>query len=159
MFTDFEAYEAFYVRIDERREIIPKKWSVSYNEKVFSTNKLQDWVNYGIDNFSGYVSYETEFETDFISHTELIIEEAYHVIKLYVNDKYVDIKMWQPYSFDITDYVISGINKIRIECGNLFSNSLKHYKDKKSWQTAIHRTNPIDSYKSGIYGDVKVVIF
>lgn len=159
MFIDFEPYEAFYAEIDEKREFVPQKWNITHNGTTFLSDKLQDWVNYKIDNFSGYVSYEFEFETDFPTHTELIIEEAYHVVKLYVNDKYVDIKLWQPYSFDITDFVVTGKNKIRIECGNLFSNSLKHYKDKTRWQTAIHRTNPIDSYKSGIYGEVKVVMF
>lgn len=159
MFIDFEPYEAFYAEIDEKREFVPQKWNITHNGTTFLTDKLQDWVNYKIDNFSGYVSYEFEFETDFPTHTELIIEEAYHVVKLYVNDKYVDIKLWQSYSFDITDFVVTGKNKIRIECGNLFSNSLKHYKDKTRWQTAIHRTNPIDSYKSGIYGEVKVVMF
>ena len=85
------------------------------------------------------------------------IDEAYHVIKAYVNNEYVDIRLWQPYSFDITDYVKRGINKIRIECGNLYSTSLLHYKNKTRWQTGIHRSNPIDSCRSGIYGKVKIV--
>lgn len=157
IYADFEPYEAFYIEIAEEKAVIPDKWNITIGEKSIEDDYLKDWKEYGISDYSGFAVYETDVMIDDISNVRMEIDEAYHVIKAYVNNEYIDIRLWQPYSFDITDYVKRGINKIRIECGNLYSASLLHYKNKTRWQTGIHRSNPIDSCRSGIYGKVKFV--
>jgi len=161
LYADFEPYEAYWVVIDKsfayetvvKEEfsctILKNTWKIEGNGKVFTTDKLLDWEEMGINDYTGFVTYETEFEVNNNGKIMLDLGNVYHMAEVFVNDIKAGERIWEPFAFDITDLVQQGINRLKIKVGNLMCNSLKEYGDR--WQTGIHRKDPEESYKSGFY--------
>ncbi len=121
----YEPYEAYYIMIKEEKSII-----------------LSD-MKRNLD------IYESEFEIDDFSKIILELKEVYHIAEVFVNGKSAGVRMWAPFNFDITPFVISGKNKLKIKVGGLLPPSLKNYGMR--WQKGIHRQNTVESYKCGIF--------
>ncbi|MBE7046890.1 MAG: hypothetical protein E7396_05680 [Ruminococcaceae bacterium] len=67
--------------------------------------------------FSGHIKYETTFETNTGNY---ILDLGYvgEVAELYINDVFVGSKLFPPYTFDISDYVRDGLNKLTVIVSN-----------------------------------------
>lgn len=159
LYMTLKPYEGFFVKMSKSEEIVLKNWIVSVSDKKLKVDTLSDWSEYGVQDYCGVAVYETSVSIENPKKAILELGEVYHTAKVFVNDSYVDMKLWKPYAFDITKYLKNGENKIRIECGNLLSTGLPVFEYKDRWQTGIHRTNPIDSVKSGIIGNVILKIY
>jgi len=103
------------IRGDERQEI-----------------KLESWTNWAdMEDFTGTVVYSTEFSMDdsFTDrHFLLDLGQVHELARLTVNNQIVGVRMWAPYHFDITAYVRSGINSLKLEIDNSMANRLSHAK-------------------------------
>lgn len=131
VYVKFEPYEAFYVVLKE--------------ETIVLCNFQK----------SGNI-YETEIEINDFSKVVLELGEVYHVAEVFVNGASVGARLWEPYNFDISSFLIKGKNTIKIKVGGLLPSCLKEYGMR--WQTGIHRQNPIESYRSGICGKPAIKI-
>ena len=67
--------------------------------------------------FSGHIKYETEFEA---KAERALIDLGYvgEVAELYINDKFVGEKLFPPYSFDISEFLKDGKNKMTVIVSN-----------------------------------------
>ena len=157
--VEFEPYGAYFFEMKETAVIRPEKITLTVGSSVAEIRELVDMREIGGENFYGYGKYtvNVKINKETLHRAFLEIPEVYHIAKVYVNGKFAGIKMWQPYRFDITEFAVNGSNTIEILCGNLLSDSLPYEKYGERWQRGIHRTNPIDSYRSGIFGDVKII--
>lgn len=123
---------------------IKSDWKVYDKEnKLVKEGKLTLWNEWeGFENYSGTMIYSNQFvieNRESINEIQLELEEAYEIVKVFINEKEVEIKMWAPYIFDISDYVISGLNTLTIEATNSLANKICDAK-----------------LKSGIAGSVKL---
>jgi hypothetical protein len=114
---------------------------VKENESI----QTKSWSNQGYPYFSGAIEYEKEFSMDkevlknriFFFEGENNIREY---MELYINNKYVDTRIWLPYKSEITNFLKAGKNKIKL----IVRNTLKNIMEKR----------PVDS---GIIGPVKII--
>ena len=109
----------FSVNENESKHIISKKPS----EIV-----IGDWTKQGYPFYSGTVIYETQFNlSDEYLDGKLFINLncGEDVAEVVVNDSDPIILPWNPYKADITDFVQSGKNKIKIKVTNTLINILE----------------------------------
>jgi beta-galactosidase/beta-glucuronidase len=86
---------------------------------------LESWNAHGLEKFSGYVDYSTEFEVTSASKpTRLDLGRVAHLAEVWVNGQNVGARLWAPYAFDITKALKPGKNTLRIRVGNLISNNM-----------------------------------
>ncbi|WAG66913.1 hypothetical protein LL037_07220 [Clostridium estertheticum] len=125
---------------------IKSDWKVyDQKNKLVKEGKLTPWNEWeGFKNYSGTMIYSNQFtieNREEINEIQLELEEAHEIVKVFINEKEVEIKMWAPYIFDILDYVSSGLNTLTIEVTNSLANKICNVK-----------------LKSGIGGSVKLRI-
>lgn len=126
---------------------VPPIWKI-YDKKnrIVREGELILWNEWkGFENYSGTMIYKNELvieNRENISEIQLELEEAYEIVKVFINEKEVAIKMWAPYIFHISDYLSSGINTLTIEVTNSLANRICEAK-----------------LKSGITGSVKLRIY
>jgi hypothetical protein len=125
--TDNEA-DNKYVITKEKNEIEAKSWSKQ-----------------GYPYLSGAMEYEQEINVgkDFIDSRRCFLDAGLNVreyMVVYINDEYVDTRVWLPYKVDITNYLKPGGNKIKI----VVRNTPKNIMEKRK-------------VNSGITGEVKVI--
>lgn len=103
-------------------------WRISGSpfKEPFACTKLASWTkSEQMSQFSGTLTYETEFELEGLENLkslELDLGQVCEIVHLYVNGKDAGFKMWNPYSFDITPHVKVGRNTIHAEVTNSLAN-------------------------------------
>lgn len=123
---------------------------------------LSDWFAYGLDEYSGYVDYETEMVVK-KSETQAIIDlgKVKYMAEVFVNDQSVGARMWPPYRFDLHPYLKEGKNTIRVRVGNLMVNHMSMQDDLhklRTWSWGFSPKPALDDYKAGLFGPVKLRI-
>lgn len=112
------------------------KYSGSIPSLVLPTgmgsSSLTSWTKWtGMEDFSGAVVYETSFLLDSaIPETGWILDlgEVQETVHLQVNGKDAGFRLWGPYRFDISPFVTSGSNHIRLEVTNTLANGMSGAK-------------------------------
>jgi hypothetical protein len=85
---------------------------------------LAQWPDWGLKGFSGYVDYRRTFEysrTD--KRITLDLGKVQHMAQVWVNGKDCGMRLWPPFTYDISDPVKPGQNQIHIRTGNLVNDS------------------------------------
>ncbi|MBU3112776.1 glycosyl hydrolase [Clostridium lacusfryxellense] len=111
--------------------------------KEFELTPFNEWR--GLENYSGTMTYRNEFTIEnikIINVVQLELEEAYEIVKVFINGKQPFIKMWGPYIFDISTCVRLGLNSLIIEVTNSLANRICGV-----------------SLKSGIAGSLKLKVY
>jgi hypothetical protein len=106
-----------------------------------ATVDLADWQQWGVfDNrFSGTVDYITTIHvSDPAAAAVLDLGEVHHVAEVFVNEEPVGVRLWSPFTFDISERIKRGDNRVRVSVGNGLSN------------------NYGQGGKSGMYGPVRI---
>lgn len=100
-----------------------------------------------LPDFSGYMKYEGEFRTECES---AVLDLGYvgHTARLYINGKDMGIRVTAPYSWDISEKLKKGVNKIEIVAANTPVNRVK---DRFSYLMPIP--------PSGLLGPVTLTYF
>jgi hypothetical protein len=124
-----------------------KDWKI--NNQAFEINKysmFSSWTTWeGMEHYSGTISYNTSLtinEEHEGNNIYVDFGEVHEIAELYVNDNYVGVKMWSPYRFDITNYIVRGENRIELKVTNTLANKIE--------KTSI---------ESGLIGPVKVQVY
>ena len=87
-------------------------------------------TNEGIKYFSGTARYEKNFIYDMHAsefpeaRVYLDLGDLSHIAEVWLNDKSLGITWAKPYRFDVTDALKPGINTLKIEVANTWSNRL-----------------------------------
>ena len=86
---------------------------------------LESWNAHGLEKFSGYVDYSTEFEVTAVSsQARLDLGRVAHLAEVWINGQNVGARLWAPYAYDITKVLKPGKNTLRIRVGNLIANNM-----------------------------------
>jgi len=114
------------VECTERKLIGP--WIISIDNQIFDRN-LQSWEALGYPHYSGNAIYEKEItihEDDLNSQDILLVIENFRdCVELYLNDVYIDVKIWEPYQFSIKSFLFKGNNKIKMKVINTLLNEFE----------------------------------
>lgn len=144
--TEFAPYEGYWIKVCEPEKILLEDFVCVNTEKLLC-----------MPNFTGKVLFKTTFNLVKSGKVILSTDSIYHIAEVFINGKSAGARLWKPYTWDISELVCEGENTVEIAVGNLVCSSLKEYGDK--WQTGIHRRNPLNSYKSGIDGEVNLFVY
>ncbi len=105
--------------------------SANTHIRSFSVEVLESWTKWeAMENFSGTVIYENTFyleepnKAGAFDKIELDLGEVCEIAEVYINGKNIGFRLWKPFGFDITDYVIEGINSMAIHVTNSLANSI-----------------------------------
>lgn len=102
-------------------------WVQGPGKEHFYPEKLVSWTQWtGMEDFSGTLAYNTSFwlEKGDVAGVMLELGNACELVRLYVNNAVAGVKMWAPYTFDITEYVKQGDNSVRVEVTNSIANKI-----------------------------------
>jgi len=124
-----------------------------------SQGAIGSWFNYGLHKFSGVVDYETTFHLDKpFEDVSLNLGTVFYMAEVWINGNNAGSRLWRPFSFDISDYVKEGDNKIRIRVGNLVVNEMSLINDVEESITFWGRTGIplLKDLDAGLFGPVKI---
>jgi hypothetical protein len=145
------------------------KWGAPANAK---TSELKSWTEFddnGIKYYSGTATYHKSFELSDTNLKENILfldlGNVKEMASIKINGHQMQVIWSAPFLFDITDYVIAGINKLEVEVVNLWANRLigdsKLPVEKRLTKTNVIKFETPDSEKllrvSGLVGPVNIV--
>ena len=88
--------------------------------------RLGSWTWTGLTYYSGEVVYEKEFELDQRlqgRNLELDLGQVGVTAEVWLNDRKVGVRLWQPFRFEVTDFLRPGVNRLRIAVTNSDANS------------------------------------
>ena len=109
------------------------------------------WTFNGLPYYSGSASYERDFELPATYHGHKLMLDCGQVgavAAVTVNGKPAGVRVWLPYSFDITPYARPGKNTVRITVTNTMENE----------RSVENRAFRLENIKlNGLLGPVKVV--
>lgn len=111
-----------------------------------------DWAeNDGLSSYSGTIAYEQIIQFKEVCEDKRYIffcSELVSTVRLFWNDRYVGTRVCPPWEFEVTDYVIKGDNRIRMEISNTLANQYETIPTRYQGST-----------KSGLTGDCEIRIF
>jgi len=137
-----ETESAFQLTADKEREAdLPKEiltlntgWKIVNSPiAVNMETELKSWTCFSeLESFSGTLIYENRFHIDAQLSPDksvyLDLGELHSFAVVTVNGEKTGIKMWAPFTFDITRFVKPGENSIQVEVTNTLAN---RYTDSK----------------------------
>ncbi len=129
-----------------------------------TTVALQPWDNFGYGWYSGTGNYERSFDltADQANATvTLDLGDVRHHAEVFVNNRRVDVRLWPPYSFDLSGFVQTGSNNLRVRVSNLYANEMRWKRDESKmgdpWHRYWHEDNiEAESLVSGLLGPVQL---
>ena len=114
---------------------------------------LCDWVQLGLEEFSGVVNYETAFELPARAGMLIVdLGEVRCMAKISIDGGEERSLFWGPYRAEFQN-VAAGRHTLRVRVGNLLINRLKSAVEsgRRRW----HRWAPSEAdYRSGLFGPV-----
>jgi hypothetical protein len=156
--------------------IFPQGWGAP-ERAIFP--ELKSWTKSpvaGIKYFSGTARYEKQFVHQEYptgkseTRTYLDLGDLSHVAEVWLNDQPLGITWSKPHRFDITDKVVPGINTLKVEVANTWSNRIvgDALTGEKLTQTHIAETmikgiekripwKQVPLIPSGLFGPVRLV--
>lgn len=144
-------------------------WGAPTSKKI---QKLTSWTEMkepGIRYYSGMVIYQKDFEYHQSNGGEKIyldLGDLAELAEVWINEQPLGITWTHPHRFDITDLVKEGINKLKVEVANTWSNRLTGdaVLGEKFTKTNIAKANKnlifweeLPLKKSGLLGPVRII--
>ena len=142
-------------RKDEKVTVAPFKFTVGTEEN----KKLASWYTYGLQQYTGFLEYETSITIDDASSSVFLdLGEVKYMAEVFVNDQSVGARLWPPFKFDISNTLKRGENKIKIKIGNLIANEMWMKEDLGKLRTWGWKGIPdLNQYDAGLFGPVKLI--
>ena len=110
-----------------------------------------DWAeNDGLSSYSGTVAYEQTIQLQEVCKGKRYLffcSELVSTVRMFWNGRYVGTKVCPPWEFEVTDYVISGDNHIRMEISNTLANQYETIPTRYQGST-----------KSGLMGNCEIQV-
>ncbi|WP_158712678.1 glycosyl hydrolase [Parabacteroides pacaensis] len=148
---------AFALKFEDAFSIAPFKFEVGRVDN----KQLASWYSYGLQQYTGFLEYETSVVVDDLSREMYIdLGEVKFVAEVFVNGISVGARLWPPFKFDISDAIRSGENKIRIRIGNLIANEMWMKDDLGELRTWGWKGTPdLNQCDAGLFGPVRLVLY
>jgi hypothetical protein len=149
---------AFAIGNDQQLPLLPLKFVTGAPVSV----PLNSWFHYGLDQYTGYVDYQTTIKA--VKKDQKVIIDlggVKYMAEVFINELSVGARLWPPYNFDISGALKNGDNKIRIRVGNLMVNQMSMQNDMhklRTWSWGFSPDPDIDQYNAGMSGPVKLLI-
>lgn len=142
-------------RKEEKITVAPFKFTVGTKEN----QKLASWYTYGLQQYSGFLEYETSITIDDTSSNVFIdLGEVKYMAEVFVNDQPAGARLWPPFKFNISNTLKQGENKIRIKIGSLIANKMWMKEDMGKLRTWGWRGIPdLNQCNAGLFGPVKLI--
>ena len=129
-----------------------------------TTIALQPWANFGYGWYSGTGVYERSFDlTAEQANSKVMLDlgDVRHHAEVFVNNRRVDVRLWPPYQFDLSGFVQTGSNSLRVRVSNLYANEMRWKRDESkmgnAWHRYWHEDNiEAESLVSGLLGPVQL---
>ena len=121
--------------------------------------ELVSWIDMGLKRFSGFMDYEISFNlSSNREKLQLDLGEVLYMAEVWVNGQKVGERLWQPFTFDISEFVHSGKNELRIRIGNLAVNEIGLKDDLNELRHWGWTGTPPDSaFDAGLFGPVRII--
>ncbi len=113
--------------------------------------KTGSWTDKGLPYFSGSASYERQVQIPKTYMGKKLILDCGQVgvvAEVWVNDRPAGVRVWLPYTFDISGLVRAGSNKLRI----LVTNTMENERAVENHAAKLRRIEP-----NGLIGPVRIV--
>ena len=151
--VDFSEIPEFEKAEIKEEKILNLEYKISVaerNEEEFKAYKTTDKLfnitgRNELPHFSGHIKYETEFDAE---EGNYILDLGYvgEVAELYINGEFVGEKLIPPYTFDVSDFIKDGKNKMEIVVSNHNGFAVRDFFSK------FLLFEP-----SGLLGDIKLI--
>lgn len=109
--------------------LIPSKQSPILPPEALCISILDSWASWkGLEHFSGTITYTAEWEWDDTAGVESLIldlGEVHDTARLTINGRDAGVRLWAPYTYDISPYRRPGVNRISVEVTNSLANHLE----------------------------------
>lgn len=149
---------AFTSTTDVQLPVSPLKFLIGAPVSV----PLNNWFQYGLDEYTGYVDYQTTIKAIKRGQkTTIDLGRVKYMAEVFVNDVSIGARLWPPYTFDISRALKTGENKIRIRVGNLMVNQMSMQNDLhklRTWSWGFSPDPNLDQYNAGLNAPVKLLI-
>jgi hypothetical protein len=127
---------------------------------------LKNWSAYGLSQYTGFLNYENSFViSESYKGIQLDLGKVSYMAEVWVNDQPVGARLWAPFTFDITEHVRAGNNKIRIKVGNLYLNEASVNGDLNMFMykkiraaSGMNKPNRKD-FDAGLLGPVRLNLY
>ncbi|WP_380869142.1 glycosyl hydrolase [Sphingobacterium corticis] len=134
---------------------------IAFKVNKVNTAHLDSWYGYGLDEYTGYLEYETNIKIDG-NHEKLLLAlgKVSYMAEVFVNGKSLGAKLWPPYDFDLSNAVKEGLNTVKIRVGNLMVNRMSLMDDLgqlRTWSWGFSPEPDLDNFAAGLFGPVEVV--
>jgi len=170
-------YQSLVVVFDESDEVKVKP-SIEYDNEILlqegwkmslarsieypefrDQQEISSFENVGLKypDFSGFIRYENEIEVPEVESAYLLIEDAFEGVEVFVNNESVGIQIVPPFMIDITKYINSGKNKLRIEVATTLQRERHFAPAIPGDLMAMLSKSPVLE-PTGIVGEVKLLI-
>ncbi|MGN6267374.1 MAG: glycosyl hydrolase [Ginsengibacter sp.] len=148
---------SFFITAEKLKTMLttPFKFCVGKKEDLI----LKSWYKYGLQQFTGYVDYETNINIKSIdADISLDLGQAKYMAEVFVNDKSVGARLWPPYVFHLTKELKPGNNTIKIRVGGLVIGDFWIKEDLGKLRSWGFTENPdFDKCDAGLFGPVKLL--
>ncbi|MEN6324129.1 MAG: glycosylhydrolase-like jelly roll fold domain-containing protein, partial [Proteiniphilum sp.] len=149
---------SFFIPTEKLKTVqaTPFKYSVGSQKE----NALKSWYEYGLQQFTGYIDYETDINIK-KNDSDIFIDlgKVKYMAEVLVNGKSVGARLWPPYIFELSKELKPGDNTIRVRVGNLMIGNMWIQEDMgklRNW--GGHGIADFDQYDAGLFGPVKFLI-
>ena len=112
---------------------------------------LCSWTNLGLGWFSGFCEFRKNIQLNIRPDRRYFLDlgEVRECAEIFINGKAASVRIWPPYSADMTKFLKTGDNDIRVVVSNLLANRF-------SWDSIGTRGNG-SIPDSGLLGPVKIL--
>lgn len=126
---------------------------------------LVPWSNLGLSNYSGRVLYQNDIQINLKKECQYVLDlgRVDFNSEIWINDKLINVLVWEPYRIDVTNYLHQGNNHIAIVVANSAANERRNLLVDEGlasgWDRYWNREN-IDrepqNLSSGLLGPVRL---
>ncbi|MEN6324357.1 MAG: glycosylhydrolase-like jelly roll fold domain-containing protein, partial [Proteiniphilum sp.] len=148
---------SFFIPTEKLKTVqaTPFKYSVGSQKGC----ALKSWYEYGLQQFTGYIDYETDINMKKNgSDISIDLGKVKYMAEVLVNGKSVGARLWPPYIFDLSKELKPGDNTIRVRVGNLMIGNMWIQEDMGKLRTWGWQGLPgFDKFDAGLLGPVKII--
>jgi len=150
------------------------EWNITIEGKQMSRD-LKLWSELGYAGYSGTAVYEKEFTIpgEYINNRDkyqvyLDCPKTLYSARVWLNGTDLGVRGWTPFSWDITDVLVEGTNKLRIEVRNTpaaeFAGTPERLEKLKEQAKTNHYLNTslkfdVEMIPSGLLQPVRIIAF
>ena len=149
---------SFFIPAEKLKTVptTPFKFCVGRKENC----TLQSWYKYGLQQFTGYVDYETNINIEKTgSNISVDLGKVKYMAEVFINGKSVGARLWPPFVFDLSKELKPGDNKIKVRVGNLMVGDIWIKEDMGKLRNWGGEGIPdFDKYDAGLFGPVKLLV-